>query len=100
MIITAAKTVMKISASFTSAISAGARSPLEYVYAARITNAIMSGRSPMKPVPVIPSAAITTWIPTSWSAMYGMVARIPATATANASVLLSYLPRTKSAGVT
>ena len=39
-------------------------------------------------------------MPTSWRAMYGIVARIPVTATASASARESKRPRTKSAGVT
>ena len=63
---------------------AGARSPLKYVYAARMTKAMMSGRSPEMPIP-----ASTTWIPTSWSAMYGIVARMPVNAMASARTPLS-----------
>ena len=53
-----------------------------------------SGRSPWMPI-----APSTTWMPTSWSAMYGIVARMPVTATASASAPLSKRPRTKSAAV-
>ena len=39
-------------------------------------------------------------MPTSWSAMYGIVATMPVTAIASASVEDPWRPRTKSAGVT
>ena len=66
-------------------------------------NAISKGRSRMKPLPEVPPTprtVSTAWMPTSCSAMYGMVARIPVPATASASPREPYLPRTKSAGVT
>jgi hypothetical protein len=85
--------------SLTIAIDAGARSPLEYVKAARITNAMISGRSAVKPEPEMPSPPMTTWIPTSYSAMYGMVATMPVMLTAKASQRLPKRPRTKSPGV-
>ena len=43
---------------------------------------MISGRSAANPVPEMPSAPITTWMPTSCSAMYGMVATMPVTAIA------------------
>gem|GEM_PF-4160207 len=46
---------------------------------------ITSGISPTHPSVGKPSAAITTWMPTSCSAMYGMVARMPVIAIASAS---------------
>ena len=49
---------------------------------------------------LMPRPAMATSMPTSWSAMYGMVATIPVTATASASVPLPNRPRTKSAAVT
>ncbi len=60
---------------------------------------MMSGMSAMMPWPSTPIAAITTWMPTSCSAMYGMVARMPVSATTSASVGLSKRPRTKSEAV-
>ena len=47
-----------------------------------------------------PMAPITTWMPTSCNAMYGMVARMPVQAIASASQRLPKRPRTKSAEVT
>ena len=55
--------------SFTIAIIAGARKPLVYVYAARITNAMMIGRCSARPVPPMPIVEITTCMPTSCKAM-------------------------------
>jgi hypothetical protein len=40
--------------SLTIAIEAGARKPLEWVNAARMTNAMISGRSAARPDPEIP----------------------------------------------
>ena len=91
----AAKTMMYSITSFTIATIAGARSPLEYVYVARIRNAMTSGSSPCRPI-----AANTTRRPTICSAIYGISARIPVNATAIVSGLLRYSPRTKSASVT
>ena len=61
---------------------------------------MINGRSPAKPAVSTPIAPITTWMPTSCSAMYGMVARMPVNAIASASQRLPYRPRTKSAEVT
>jgi hypothetical protein len=47
----------------------------------------------------MPSAPITTWMPTSCKAMYGMVATIPVTVTASASQRFPKRPRTKSPAV-
>ena len=82
--------------SLTIAIEAGARRPLEYVKAARITKAINSGRSATRPVPEMPSAPISTWMPTSCSAMYGIVATMPVIVIASASQRLPKRPFTKS----
>ena len=76
-------------------MSAGARRPDWYVYAARITNAMISGHSPEMPI-----VRMTAPMPTSWSAMYGIVATIPVSAIISASVGDPWRPRTKSAGVT
>ncbi len=93
-----------MSASLTNAISAGARSPEEYVYAARTPKAISSGRSFTNQLvfspPPTPITSSTAWMPTSWSAMYGIVARMPVTATASESPLEPNRPRTKSEVVT
>ena len=63
-----------------------------------------SGRSLARNVeslpPPIPITSRTTWMPMSCSAMYGIVARMPVTATARASGCEPKRPRTKSAGVT
>ena len=56
--------------------------------AARMTNAMISGRSPIRPSPETPIAPITTCMPTSCSAIYGIVATMPVTPTASASHLL------------
>lgn len=66
--------------SLTNAMSAGARRPAEYVYSARMMKAAASGSSPVRP-----SALITTSMPMSCSAMYGIVATTPVSATANSS---------------
>jgi hypothetical protein len=85
----------------TKAIIAGARRPEEYVYAASTANAISSGRSLASVLlPPRPIVSKTACIPTSCRAMYGIVARIPVTATASESARLPYRPPTKSAGVT
>jgi hypothetical protein len=88
----------------TKAISAGARSPDEYVYAASTPKAISSGRSLMNQcvdaLPPMPMTSSTAWMPTSWSAMYGIVARMPVTATASPSPFEPKRPRTKSEVVT
>ena len=55
----------------------------------------MSGQSPLMPI-----APSTTWMPTSCSAMYGIVASSPVAATAVAIGREPKRPRTKSAGVT
>lgn len=90
--------------SFTNAISAGARSPDEYVYAASTANAISSGRSFtnqfVSSPPPTPITSSTAWIPTSCSAMYGMVARMPVTATASERPFEPNRPLTKSEVVT
>ncbi len=80
-----------MSVSFTNAISAGARRPDEYVYAASTANAMIRGRSLTNalPEPPRPMVSSTAWMPTSCSAMYGIVARIPVNATARASPRLS-----------
>src|SRR5438874_2974561 len=49
MITAATMIVTWVTRSLTNAISAGARSPLKYVYAASTTNAITNGRSPCRP---------------------------------------------------
>ncbi len=46
---------------------------------------MISGRSPTHPEVSTPMAPITTWMPTSCSAIYGMVATMPVTAMASAS---------------
>ena len=73
------------------------------MYAASTANARNNGRSwasHESPLPPMPMTSRTTWMPTSCSAMYGIVARMPVTATASASGLESNRPRMKSAGVT
>ncbi len=50
--------------------------------------------------PPRPTTSSTAWMPTSWSAMYGIVARKPVTATASDSPRDPNRPRTKSAVVT
>ena len=50
--------------------------------------------------PPTPTTSSTAWMPTSWSAMYGIVARKPVTATASESPREPNRPRTKSAVVT
>ncbi len=70
----------------TNAIIAGARRPEEYVYAASTANAISSGRSLASRLsPPRPIVSKTACMPTSCSAMYGIVARMPVTATASDS---------------
>ena len=87
--------------SFTNAISAGARSPDWYVYAARIANAMTIGRCRASPlVPTTPIVLRTASMPTSCSAMYGMVATMPVIAMSSARVGEPNRARTKSAGVT
>ena len=82
-------------------MSAGARRPDWYVYAARIANAMTIGRWRASPlVPTTPIVLRTASMPTSCSAMYGIVATIPVMATSSASVDEPNLARTKSAGVT
>lgn len=72
------------------------------MYAASTPNATNSGRSCRNqfPLPPTPSTSSTAWMPTSCSAMYGIVARMPVSATATDSPRDPYRPRTKSAGVT
>jgi hypothetical protein len=65
------------------------------VYAARIANAMTIGQWPFTPI-----ASSVAWMPTSCSAMYGMVATMPVMATSRASVEEPNRARTKSAGVT
>ena len=60
---------------------------------------MINGRSAASPVPEMPSAPTTTWMPTSCKAIYGMVATIPVMVTANASQRLPKRPRTKSPAV-
>ncbi len=86
----------------TNAISAGARRPDEYVYAASTANAMNSGRSRAITLsePPTPMTSSTAWMPTSCSAMYGIVARMPVTATASPRPREPCRPSTKSAGVT
>jgi hypothetical protein len=93
-----------MSVSLTNAMSAGARRPEEYVYAASRAKAMKSGMSrsnqPAPSRPPRPSTSSTAWMPMSCSAMYGIVARMPVNATARLSALESNRPCTKSAGVT
>lgn len=74
------------------------------MYAASTPKAMNSGRSLTNQLafspPPTPSTSSTAWMPTSWSAMYGMVARMPVSATISDSGREPYRPRTKSAGVT
>src|SRR5438034_3896772 len=84
-----------MSVSLTKAISAGARRPDWYVYAARIAKAMMSAQVGLTCI-----ALSTASMPTSCSAMYGIVATIPVTATSSAMVEEPDRARTKSAGVT
>ena len=71
------------------------------MYAARIANAMMIGRCRASMLsPVTPIVLSTASMPTSCSAMYGMVATMPVIATSSASVGESKRVRTKSAGVT
>jgi hypothetical protein len=56
---------------------------------------MMSGHSPSTPI-----VRMTAPMPTSCSAMYGMVAAMPVIAIMSASVEEPWRPRTKSAGVT
>ncbi len=74
------------------------------MYAASTAKARNSGRSLTNQLafspPPTPSTSSTAWMPTSWSAMYGMVARMPVSATARDRPLEPYRPRTKSAVVT
>ena len=90
--------------SFTNAIRAGARRPDEYVYAASTPKAMSSGRSLTNQLvsspPPTPMTSRTAWMPTSWSAMYGIVARMPVTATASDRPFEPKRPRTKSDVVT
>ena len=53
-----------------------------------MTKAMIRGRSPITPSPETPIAPITTCMPTSCRAMYGIVATMPVTPTASASHLL------------
>jgi hypothetical protein len=69
------------------------------VKAARITKAMISGRSAATPAPETPSAPITTCSLTSCSAIYGIVATIPVIVNASASQRLPKRPRTKSPAV-
>ena len=72
------------------------------MYAASTANAMMRGRSRVNAFvpPPTPSTDSTALMPTSCSAMYGIVATIPVMAIAVESSLLPYRPPTKSAGVT
>jgi hypothetical protein len=81
--------------SLTNAIRAGARRPDWYVYAASTTNATISGHAPGTRI-----VRSTASMPTSCSAMYGIVATMPVTATRRAIVDDPDRARTKSAGVT
>src|SRR2546430_1713912 len=54
-----------------------------------MTKAMISGRSPIMPLPPMPSAPITTCRPTSCNAMYGMVATMPVTVIASATQFTS-----------
>ena len=81
--------------SLTKAISAGARSPELYVYAARIANATISAQVGLTCIDLR-----TDSMPTSCSAMYGIVATMPVIATSSAMVDEPDRARTKSAGVT
>ena len=68
-----------------------------------MTNAMIRGRSLMNALPELgltPSTISTDSMPTSCSAMYGIVARIPVNATARPRPREPYRPRMKSAGVT
>ena len=62
--------------------------------------AMMSGRSFAQPEPCTPITCSTASMPTSCSAMYGIVAMMPVSATATMSDPEPKRPRTKSAGVT
>ena len=91
----AAKIVQMISTSLTMEMSAGARSPDRKVYSASTTNAAVSGHPPGTPI-----TSSTALSPMSCRAMYGMVAPIPTSATATASVREPNRARTNSATVT
>ena len=58
------------------------------------------GRSAAKtlPDPPTPETSSTAWMPTSWSAMYGIVATNPVIGTASDSPREPCRPETKSAG--
>ncbi len=81
---TATITTSQISPSFTTAMSAGARSPLTYVNSARTTKAMISATSGL-----IPMLASTTLMPKICSAMYGIVATSPVRAMSSAKKRLS-----------
>ena len=51
-------------------------------------------------LPPTPSTVSTDWMPTSCSAMYGIVARIPVAATASPNPWDPCRPRTNSPGLT
>ena len=73
------------------------------MYAASTAKAMSSGRSLTNQLldsPPTPMTSNTAWMPTSWSAMYGIVARMPVTATASERPLEPNRPRTKSEVVT
>gem|GEM_PF-4666079 len=74
-------TAPKIAAPLAREITAGARSPCRNVATASTANTAISTRSPRHPSGYSPQALSTARIPTSCSAMYGIVARIPVSAT-------------------
>ncbi len=81
--------------SFTTAIRVADRRPARYVISARIANDPQSDASTGTP-----TWAIATWIPNTWSAVYGSIETSPVTVTASASQRLPNRSRTKSAAVT
>ncbi len=73
------------------------------MYPATTPNAMISGRSRTHRVPgraADPITVSTDSMPTSCGAMYGMVARIPVTATASPRPCEPYRARTNSPGLT
>ncbi|MEU0220475.1 beta-ketoacyl synthase N-terminal-like domain-containing protein [Streptomyces sp. NPDC006265] len=94
--VSATKTATPLSAEMT----VGARSPCRYVATASPANSATITRSPAAPRGYTPPAVSTARMPSSWSARYGMVARIPVSATTSARGGDPYRPRTKSATVT
>jgi hypothetical protein len=92
--VTTPKAAPNTSTPFASEITAGARSPLRKVAPASTAKTAVRARSPARPSGYNPPAVSTARTPSSCSAMYGIVASTPVSATTSISAGESYRART------